>query len=670
MRTQPRLKFQGESIERRTLLKGAVATAGLVTASAFMRSARSDAWADGTLLFPLGVASGDPDEHSVVLWTRLAADPLVADGALPNESIAVGWEVARDSGMRRIVRHGVTVARPETGHAVRLLVGALPADEWLYYRFVGQGKYRGHHSRVGRTRTFPNANPLLRFRQPGGEHCRTEEMRFAVASCQHFIAGYYPAWADIATQDLDFVVHVGDYIYEDDNPSPLPGRSHQPVEIFSVADYRNRYALYRLDAHLQDAHARFPFIATPDDHEVDNNYAGRVAEEGAPYEGDEFAERRRNAYQVYAESLPVRTLLLPNAANKFLVFRRLQFGDLADIHVLDTRQFRTDQPAEDGFGTTDANTDPTTAAVLEQAFGEKLFDAAGILDEHATLMGGVQETWLALNLLRSRAKWNVIAQQGMLMPWNLRRTGQLFAQASAAPPSVLAAIGTLDNILNVDAWDGYQRARERLMTILGRARPPSPVVLTGDIHSAWAANLFDDFGDPANSDVLAVEFVCSSISSTFLSPNSKPAHLIVAAGLPDNPHIRYFNGLFRGYCLCEVDHSEWRTQYRAVGSPADAVTANPTDPTELHVHTDGRGCAVHRRDGRDSARVQSAGPAADVGHAGRDHRGRVKVDRDRPRAHLVVPASRPDAAESRESPSGHARRRGILKKPLRCRRRH
>ncbi|HZF30100.1 MAG TPA: alkaline phosphatase D family protein [Gammaproteobacteria bacterium] len=575
MRNQRRPSLKSQSFHRRTFLKNAAATAGLVIAPAFLRGMRGDAWAEGTSLFPLGVASGDPDEHSVVLWTRAALDPL-AGGGLPNEPIAVGWQVALDPGMRRIVKQGVAVARPEVGHTVRLLVGGLPADQWLYYRFVGQGKYRGQSSRVGRTRTFPHADPLRRFRQSGGEHCRTEDMRFAVASCQHFIAGYYPAWADITAQDLDFVVFVGDYIYEDGSPSPLPGRSHPPVEIFSVADYRNRYALYRLDAHLQDAHARFPFIVTPDDHEVDNNYAGLVAEEGAPYQGAAFAERRKNAYQVYAETMPVRTLLASDG-DDFQVFRRLQFGDLADLHVLDTRQFRTDQPAEDGFGTTDADTDPVTAGILEQGvFHEKLFDAAGILDEHATLMGGRQELWLALNLLRSRSKWNVIAQQVMLMPWNLRETGKLVAQAGGAPPQILAAIGTLDNILNMDAWDGYRRARERLLAILGRVRPPSPVVITGDIHSAWAANLFADFGDAANSDVVAVEFVGSSITSTFSTVDPRPTHGAVRAGLPDNPHIRYFNGLYRGYCLCEVDRNEWRTLYRAVGSPADLM-----DPSQF-----------------------------------------------------------------------------------------
>src|SRR5262245_10295811 len=167
------------SIPRRAFLRSTLATAGLVVAPAFLRGVRGEAWAEGTSLFPLGVASGDPDEDSVVLWTRLAADPL-AGGGLPNEPIAVGWQVALDPGMRRIVRQGTAVARPEAGHTVRILVGRLPENQWLYYRFVGQGKYRGHASRVGRTRTFPSAVALRRYSPPGGEHCRTEDTRFAV----------------------------------------------------------------------------------------------------------------------------------------------------------------------------------------------------------------------------------------------------------------------------------------------------------------------------------------------------------------------------------------------------------------------------------------------------------------------------------------------------------
>jgi alkaline phosphatase D len=171
-----------------------------------------------------------------------------------------------------------------------------------------------------------------------------------------------------------------------------------------------------------------------------------------------------------------------------------------------------------------------------------------------------------------------MAQQIMVMPWNLRTTGLLSIQFGPDFPGkdqVLAEIGNLDNILNVDAWDGYQAARRRLNTVLDNARPNNPVFLTGDIHSGWAADLLADYANPSNSDVLAAEFVCTSISSTFLAPDPRPTDLIVRAGLPENPHIRYFDARFRGYCLCDVNADRWRTEYRAVGAPENLLDPSP-----------------------------------------------------------------------------------------------
>lgn len=568
------------SLPRRRFLKGA--GAGIVVAPAFLASARGDSLHLGSSLFALGVASGDPDADSVVLWTRLVDDPLTGSG-LPNRPLPVGWEIATDYGMRRIVGSGTALARPENGHALRIVARGLPADQWLYFRFAGKAAFRGHFSRVGRTRTFPRvaaAKRGWRGRTRGGEACRTESMRFAVVSCQNYEQGYFPAYADIASQDIDFVLHTGDYIYEDGasgNPL-LSDRNHTGGELFSIEDYRNRYALYRLDSDLQDAHAHVPFIVSWDDHEVDNNYAGLVAEEGAPYEFEAFAARRRNAYRVYSESMPIRTVPVrrqhgSDGFDHYRIFRKLEFGGLADIHILDTRQYRSDQPAGDGFGSTDS-VDPATRALIEGVFGEPIFDAGSILDPAARMLGWPQLVWLASNLIRSLSVWNLLSQQVMLMPWNLRTTGRLFVETSPPFPGqdlAVGAVSSLNNILNVDAWDGYPAARERLTSLLDVVRPPNPVILTGDIHSAWAANILDDFGDPATADVIAVEFVCTSISSTFLGPDPRPTDFIVRAGIPENPHIRYFDGRFRGYALCDVDPSRWLTTFRGVGDPLDLL---------------------------------------------------------------------------------------------------
>ena len=553
------------ALSRRQVLRrfGAVAalaaTPALIQAApAILRGRPGDEVASD--LFSLGVGSGDPTSDSVVLWTRLAPDPLNG-GGMPNRPVPVKFRVARDRGCLHVVRSGVVLALPESGHAVHVTLEDLDPNTWYWYQFEAIGA----RSRVGRTRTFPAS----------WQH--VQKMRFAFASCQDFTAGYYPAYRDMLSQNLDFFVHVGDYIYEGGaDASPiLPGRNHEGGEIFSVDDYRNRYALYRLDDDLQNLHASVPSLCTWDDHEVDNNYAGLVAEETAPYSGAEFAQRRRNAYDVYRETMPLRPknrILTPQGNMR--IFRDFEFGSLANIYLLDTRQYRSDQPAADGFGSTDAD-----AVAVEPVFGEKLYDAAGIESEAATLMGQQQEYWLADRLYDSRAQWNVIAQQIMMMPWNLRLAGRKQVELNPSLPApqkaaILALVDKVANLYNVDAWDGYPAARRRVLDIISRSGARNPVVLSGDIHAAWAANLLADFTNPATSNMVAGEFTCSSITSTFTSADPRPAQFVVSASLPDNPHINYFNGLYRGYCICDVDAKRWRTTYRA-------VLGNPLDPNPL-----------------------------------------------------------------------------------------
>ena len=549
-------------LTRRRFVSGGASLGVLAAAPAFLCGLRASAQEGPSSLFTLGVASGEPHAHSVVLWTRLAPEPL-AGGGLGERVVPVKWQIALDPGMSRVIRDGVAPAHPKNGHAVHALASGLPPDRWLYFRFHALGEV----SRIGRTRTFPA--------QRGGR----DHMRFAVVSCQSFPDGFYRAYADLNEQELDFVVHVGDYIYEggaDANPFD-PARNHVGPEIVSLDQYRDRYALYRLDPDLQEAHARFPFIVTPDDHEVDNNYAGETPELSSPTQGEAFLARRRNAYQVYAESMPLRPENRRAREDGGLrLFRSLPFGDLAQLHVLDTRQFRSDQPAGDGFG----STDPDSAA-LQVVFGEEIFDADGILDPAATLMGARQEDWLRGSLAGSRATWNVLAQQVMQTRWNLVGAARVtIEQSTALGPELkqflLQQIALVDEISNVDAWDGYPAARQRLFDSLVQSRARNPIVLTGDIHSAWGANLLADFSDPA-SQIVAAEFVSTSISSTFGGLDPRPTHGFVRGGLqPGNPHIAYFNGLYRGYCLCDVDRTRWQTTFRAVGTPAQAIDPSPT----------------------------------------------------------------------------------------------
>lgn len=526
------------SSTRRRFVQGLGLATGATLAPAFLRGPLGEAQERDSALFSLGVASGDPSASSVVLWTRLAPNPLQG-GGMARFSVPVGWQIATDPGMTNVIRAGTALAEFHNGHAVKVTARGLPSDSWLWYRFTA----RGESSRVGRTRTFP---------APGN---RANVMRFAFCSCQHYESGFWAAYRDLAEQDLDFVIHLGDYIYEGGaTDEPIgPGRQHNSPEIFSVQDYRDRYALYRTDENLKRAHAQFPWIVTWDDHEVDNNYAADAPEDDQPT--DEFLERRENAYKVYFESMPLRRAQQPDGA-ALPLFRRLAFGDLADIHVLDTRQFRTDQPCSDGFGSTDP-----VAAALEPVLGP-VACGADFAAVTATLTGSEQEAWLFDGLSKSKATWNVLAQQVMVTEWDLGALGQLLAQTP------------LQNLFNVDAWDGYPAARSRLIALLEAVRPGNPVVLTGDIHSAWAANLLTDFSDPA-SDVVGAEFVGTSISSTFGADNDQ----LVRATIPSNPHIRYFNGLKRGYSYCEVTRGKWVTTFQAVDDEFDADSPLTSDAT-------------------------------------------------------------------------------------------
>jgi alkaline phosphatase D len=447
--------------------------------------------------FQLGVASGDPTSDSVVLWTRLAPEPVTGEG-LPDSSIEVIWELSPDESMQQIIRTGKTLASPALNHSVHVEVDGLSPDRWYYYRFhAGDAT-----SPVGRTRTMP----------PAGEI--PDRLRFAFASCQHYEAGLYTAYEHMVRDELDLVLHLGDYIYE--GPAGRNKlRQHNSPEIVSLQDYRNRYGLYKSDQHLIKAHQHAPWIVVWDDHEFDNNYANLISEE-LHVDPREFMLRRVNAYQAYYENMPLRSSTIPKGPD-MLLYRSISFGQLANFAMLDTRQYRSDQPNGDG-----------RKPLEGQVFHPK-----------ATLLGEQQEEWLMTNLRKSDSRWNILGQQVMV------------ARVDRVPGEVRE--------YSMDQWSGYDIARKRLLREISELERANTVVLTGDIHTNWANELkvdFDDFDSPP----VATEFVGTSISS---GGNGYDQPKELNALLSENPFVKYHNGE-RGYVRCEVTATHWKTDYQTV----------------------------------------------------------------------------------------------------------
>ncbi len=458
--------------------------------------------------FTLGVASGDPNDDGVVLWTRLAPKPLEPGGGLGAEAIEVDWELADDEAMTTIVARGKTLATPQLGHSVHVEAAGLRPDRWYFYRFrAGDAS-----SPVGRARTLPTADA-----QP-------EALRFAFASCQHYEAGLYTAYQHMAKDELDLIFHLGDYIYEDGGREGRV-RKHVGGEINSLDDYRIRHAQYRSDPNLQAAHAHCPWFLTWDDHEVDNNYANAISE----HEGVDSATllaRRANGYQAYYEMMPLRRRSLPRGPH-MQIYRKASYGRLAELLVLDTRQYRTDQPNGD-----------TMAPLNDEA-----------LDPRNTLLGPEQAGWLKASLLESQGTWNVLAQQVMM--------GMVDFKAGE------------EDRFSMDQWPGYAHERMELVRFLADRRVPNPVVLTGDIHRNLVNDLRVD-DRQAELPVVATEFVGTSITS---GGNGSTDTDKQAAIQVENPGVRFFNSE-RGYVRCRVTPESWQSDYVVVedvtkpGAPA------------------------------------------------------------------------------------------------------
>ncbi|WP_280387908.1 alkaline phosphatase D family protein [Nocardia wallacei] len=458
--------------------------------------------------FTLGVASGDPAADGVVLWTRLAPDPLADDGrgGMPDRAVPVDWEIAMDERFAIVVQRGTVEARPEQGHSVHVeAAGLLPGAEY-FYRFRADG----HLSPAGRTRTAPI---------PGlGALGIGSALTMCFASCSQFEHGYFTAYRRLAEEHPDLILHLGDYIYE-----YAPGgyvldegnaRDHAGPETGTLADYRRRHAQYKDDPDLQAAHAIAPWVPVWDDHEIDNNWAGDVYEKPEKPQPN-FLARRAAAFQAYYENMPLRRGAAPSGTGMRL-FRRVHWGDLATFHMLDTRQYRDDQACGDGAKTCPAR-----------------------LDSRRTLTGAEQRRWLLDGFRGSRSRWDVLGQQ------------VFFAQQDVQPGP-----GEKNNM---DAWDGYAADRDRVVAGWVDAGVRNPVVLTGDVHASWAADIKQRWNDPG-APTVGTELVATSITS---GGDGSETTAETAAVLAENPHIKFHNNR-RGYVRTRIGPTEIRADFRAI----------------------------------------------------------------------------------------------------------
>lgn len=449
--------------------------------------------------FQLGVASGDPAPDGFVLWTRLAPKPLEG-GGMPPEAVEVAWQVCDDEAMTRVVREGATTANPEFAHSVHVEVPGLQPDRWYWYQF----RCGGEISPKARARTLPAADTA------------PDKARFTFASCQHWEAGYFTAYEHMLDEAPDLVFHLGDYIYE--GPARDNGiRRHVGPLLNAIDDYRNRHAQYKSDPALQAMHHAAPWIVTWDDHEFVNNYANDTPQErDGDIQREQFLAQRARAYQAYYEHMPLRASSLPDGPNMQL-YRRVAFGRLADFFVLDTRQYRANQPNGDGAKP----------------------HGAEVTDPNASILGAKQREWLFDGLVSAPATWKVLAQQVMMGHVD-RDLGELARYS-------------------MDQWPGYEYERRMLLKHLYDKQVSNAVVLTGDIHSNWANELPLDVDNP-ESQVVAAEFVGTSISS---SGDGQRVPVGLDRLMEQNPCVKFHNAK-RGYVRCDLAPGRWQSDYRIV----------------------------------------------------------------------------------------------------------
>jgi alkaline phosphatase D len=452
----------------------------------------------------------------------------------------VRWEVAAEPRFRRLVASGSVMTGPARDHTVKVDATGLRPATTYFYRFVLDGV----RSRTGRTRTAPASDADVR------------RMRFGVVSCANLQAGWFSAYRHLARRDdIDAVLHLGDYLYEyapgeyGMGNSNVDVRRHQPArEIVSLADYRQRHAQYKRDPDLGELHASAPFIVTWDDHESANDAWRHGAQNHDPATEGDFERRRAAAHRAYDEWMPVRLSGSTALHDGRRIYRRLRFGRLAELSMLDLRTYRSQQVGND----------------LEAAD-----------DPRRTITGHRQGDWLERGLAGTDAQWKLVGNPVMIAPVLVP---PLPAEVTAAITGTMGPVPADGAPYNVDQWDGYQADRRRLLSFLDDRGIKDTVFLTGDIHSAWACDVPRDAGQyPVDSNSVATELVCSSVTSNnlddILGAEPRTASLAVEAAVQTgNQHVRYLDFDRHGYSVLDVTPARVQMDWYVIGDRADRRT--------------------------------------------------------------------------------------------------
>jgi alkaline phosphatase D len=474
--------------------------------------------------FYFGVASGDPQQDQVVIWTKV--------WQTNGQPVQVKWQVATDTTMQHIVAQGDVTTTEKSAYTVKVLAYGLQPGTYYYYRFSTGGVY----SPVGRTKTAP---------------VTTTALKFAVVSCNHFEGGYFNAYRLIANRnDIDAVIHLGDYIYEYGARKPYKNkviRSHIPAhEILTLQDYRTRYAQYRLDKDLQEAHRLHPFITEWDDHEFANNTYKDGAGNHQAEEGD-WEQRKATARKVYFEWLPIAD------NDKESVIRKIGYGNMADLFMLDGR----------------------VEARCKQLNGP---DDTLLTCETRTMLGKEQSDWLTTGIRNSTAHWKIMANQVIFSEVDAHRLSKKYA-------------------INPDAWDGYPVERNAILDTLYKYNQQNVIIITGDIHSSWGFDLTEHpkdkqrYNRKTGKGVIGAEFVAPSISTNGLAERIPAPFAKLVGSLIKNrkatPHLKYIDLVYHGYLLLGLDNEKTQATWvycKTIRKHSQAYKANKSYITKYNAN--------------------------------------------------------------------------------------